>query len=286
MKFYLIDDDKNVLNILKIIIRERNLGEICGTAECAKDALEDFSKIKPDIVITDLLMPEMDGITLVKQAQGILPETMFVMLSQVSSKDMIAEAYENNIEFYIQKPINSIEVEAVLRKVISSYNASKTLRLMQKIFNDQFPDTQAQHIHSEIKEKDYVVKLKKILQMIGIMTEKGSRDIITLVTYLVENEGDMEDFTLNQLCKYFSDNPKSMEQRVRRTANIGMINLANLGIEDYSNEIFITYASSLYSFEQVRREMDYIRGKSDKRGNVKIKNFLGALVHICKTGNN
>lgn len=283
MKFYLVDDDKNVLNILKIIIRERNLGEICGTAQCGRDAMEDFLQIKPDIVITDLLMPEMDGITLVQQARKILPETMFVMLSQVSSKDMIAEAYENNVEFYIQKPINSIEVEAVLRKVISSHNTSKTIQMMQKIFNDQFPNNTVYQQMPGVGEKDYVVKLKKILQRIGIMTEKGSRDIITLVTYLIENEYEMEDYTLHQLCQYFTDNPKSMEQRVRRTANIGMINLANLGIEDYSNEIFITYANSLYSFEQVRREMDYIRGKSDKRGNVKIKNFLGALVHTCKT---
>lgn len=283
MKIYLVDDDKNVLNILKIIIRERNLGEICGTAECGRDALEDFLQIKPDIVITDLLMPEMDGITLLKQAKKILPDTMFVMLSQVSSKEMIAEAYGNNVEFYIQKPINSIEVESVLRKVISSHNASKTLQMMQKIFNDQFLNNSVQQQVPEAGEKEYVVKLKKILQKIGIMTEKGSRDIITLVTYLIEHEGEIEDYTLNQLCQYFTDNPKSMEQRVRRTANVGMINLANLGIEDYSNEIFITYANSLYSFEQVRREMDFIRGKSDKRGNVKIKSFLGALVHACKT---
>ena len=284
MKFYIIDDDKNVLNILKIIIRERNLGEICGTAQCGKDALEDFAQIKPDIVITDLLMPEMDGIALVKQAKKLLGDTMFIMLSQVSAKDMIAQAYENDIEFYIQKPINSIEVEAVIRKVTSSLSSSRMLQMMQKIFNDQFPNTQGTTNSSvEFGEKDYVVKLKKILQKIGIMTEKGSRDIITLVTYLVENEEEMEDVTLNQLCKCFTDNPKSMEQRVRRTANIGMVNLANLGLEDYSNEIFVTYANSLYNFEQVRREMDYIRGKSMKHGNVKIRNFLNALVHACRT---
>ena len=148
MKIYLVDDDKNVLNILKIIIRERNLGEICGTAECGRDALEDFLQIKPDIVITDLLMPQMDGITLLKQAKKILPDTMFVMLSQVSSKEMIAEAYGNNVEFYIQKPINSIEVESVLRKVISSHNASKTLQMMQKIFNDQFLNNSVQQMEA------------------------------------------------------------------------------------------------------------------------------------------
>ena len=282
MKFYLVDDDKNVLNILKIIIRERKLGEVCGTAQGGKDALEDFLQIKPDIVITDLLMPEMDGITFLKQAKKVLPEAIFVMLSQVSSKDMIAEAYENDIEFYIQKPINSVEVESVIRKVTSSLAASRTLQQMQTLINNQFPGMQGKN-STEETEKEYTVKLKRILQRLGIMTEKGSRDIITLVTYLVENKEEMEELTLHQLCKFFSDNPKSMEQRVRRTANIGMVNLANLGLEDYSNEIFVNYANSLYNFEQVRREMDFIRGKTDKHGNVKIKNFLNALVHVCKT---
>ena len=41
MKFYLIDDDKNVLHILKRIIRDRGLGEIAGTAENGVDALTD-----------------------------------------------------------------------------------------------------------------------------------------------------------------------------------------------------------------------------------------------------
>ena len=92
----------------------------------------------------------------------------------------------------------------------------------------------------------------------------------------------MEDITLNQLCGQFSDNPKSMEQRIRRTANMGMVNLANLGIEDYYNDIFTEYSNTLYNFEQIRREMDYIRGKSVRHGNVKIKNFLNALVLSCE----
>ena len=40
MKFYLIDDDRNVLNILKLIIKSRQLGEVCGTAQSGTDGLE------------------------------------------------------------------------------------------------------------------------------------------------------------------------------------------------------------------------------------------------------
>lgn len=286
MKLYLIDDDRNIINILKLIIRDRNLGDICGTASSGIDALDDFTDIQPDIVIVDLLMPEIDGIALVKQARELLPNTAFIMLSQVSSKDMISQAYENGIDFYIQKPINSIEVESVIKSVSTSLTAKRTLQQVQSIFLNQTGGNAASNpgslLEPEPVEKPHITKLKTILQRLGIIGEKGSRDIITLVDYLIENKEQMEDLTLNQLCKQFSDNPKSMEQRIRRTVNMGMINLANLGIEDYYNDIFTEYSNTLYNFEQIRREMDYIRGKSMRHGNVKIKNFLNALVLSCE----
>ncbi len=73
-----------------------------------------------------------------------------------------------------------------------------------------------------------------------------------------------------------------MEQRIRRAAANGMVNLAHLGLEDYGNEIFTEYANSLYNFEQVRKEMDFIRGKTNKHGNIKIRNFLNALLISCQ----
>ena len=60
-----------------------------------------------------------------------------------------------------------------------------------------------------------------------------------------------------------------------------MVNLAHLGLEDYSNDTFIEYSNTLFNFEQIRREMDHIRGKNIKGGNVKIRNFLNALVSYC-----
>ena len=117
MKFYLLDDDKHVRMILKQIITDRELGTVCGSGSNGHEGLEDVFDLAPDIIIVDLLMPEMDGITFVEQAKAKLPDTAFVMLSQVSSKEMISAAYEAGIEFFIQKPINSIEVENVIQKV-------------------------------------------------------------------------------------------------------------------------------------------------------------------------
>lgn len=274
MKFYLVDDDKNIRKILKLIIEEREIGEVTGSYGNPEDALEDLSVSDVDVVLVDLLMPNIDGITFIKKAAEINPSLVFVMISQVSSKDMISEAYENGIEFYIQKPINSIEVESVLKKVTDSLNLKRTVAKVQNLFNNSLGNKDT----FTTSEKTWLPKLKTVLQKLGIIGEIGSKDIITLIEYIIEKKRNIENVTLNELCSKFTDNPKSMEQRIRRAANTGMINLANLGIEDYSNDIFLEFSTNLYNFEQVRKEMDYIRGKSSKHGNVKIRNFLNSLV--------
>lgn len=274
MKFYLIDDDRNIRKILKLIITDRKLGEVWGSCGNAEDALEDLKLVKPDIILVDLLMPEMDGITFIKKAKEIDPDFHFVMISQVSSKDMISEAYECGVEFYIQKPINSIEVESVLKNISQSLILKRTVEKVQSLFN-----TNLSFNSSPVQDEKYwLPKLKTILQKLGIIGEIGSKDIITIINYMMENGETLENSTLNELCSKFTDNPKSMEQRMRRAANTGMINLANLGLEDYSNDVFTEYSTNLYNFEQVRKEMDYIRGKSCKHGNVKIKSFLNSIM--------
>ena len=94
-----------------------------------------------DIIIVDLLMPEMDGITFVEHARTRLPDTAFIMLSQVSSKEMISAAYEAGVEFFIQKPINSIEVENVIQKVRQNLTMKRTLQKVQELFTEDIPGT-------------------------------------------------------------------------------------------------------------------------------------------------
>ncbi len=79
-----------------------------------------------------------------------------------------------------------------------------------------------------------------------------------------------------------SDNPKAMEQRVRRAINKGLINIASVGIEDYMNENFIRYSNSLYDFENVKAEMDYIRGKRDSGGKISVKRFIENMLLVSE----
>ena len=75
MKFYFVDDDKNIRNILKILVTERHLGECCGASGNGHDALEDVAVLHPDIIIVDLLMPNMDGISFVEKLRETSPDS-------------------------------------------------------------------------------------------------------------------------------------------------------------------------------------------------------------------
>ena len=289
MRIYIVDDDRNIYSILKQIITERNLGEICGSAENGQEALEDVASLKPDIIIADLLMPDLDGITFSEKAKKLLPDASVIMLSQVDNKEMVSKAYESGVEFYVHKPVNAIEIENVLKNI----EASQTMKRIIAKAQDLFAGTAAGAPQGAGEKeparspslgmgKPYMQRLRGILQGIGISSESGSRDIMAIIEYLMENDMDITETTLNELCGRLGQNPKSVEQRIRRAAFAGMVNLANKGMEDYADPVFNEYAGRLYNFEQIRKEMNYIRGKSDKHGNVRIRNFISGLLAYCR----
>ena len=272
MKIFIIEDDKNIIKQLEKIIIDRELGQVIGYANDGITGLEEIIDLKPDIVLVDLLMPGKDGISLVKEAKKIHPDMFFIMISQVSSKDMIGKSYLSGIEYYVSKPINAIEVESVIKKVEDKLEMNRKLNQIKSLFSNNKDEQKKQKTSSGIE------KVKVIMQRIGIAGESGSQDICNIVKYLIDTKQNASDFTLKELCSKFTDQPKTMEQRIRRTAMVGMVNLANLGIEDYLNETFIEYSTGLYNFEQIKTEMDYIRGKSKKRGKVNIKKFIEGMV--------
>lgn len=272
MNIFIVEDDNNVIRLLEMIIADRELGKLLGHANDGITGLREIQTLKPDIVLVDLLMPGKDGISLVKEAKVLYPDVQFIMISQVSSKDMIGKAYQSGVEYFINKPINAIEVENVIHRVEDKLNITRKLNQIQSLF------TKNDNYQEKDKTGNSIEKIKRIMQMIGIVGESGCQDILNIVKYLIDTRQSMSDLTINELCSKFTDQAKTMEQRIRRTAMVGMINLANIGIEDYMNEIFMEYSNGLYNFEQIKIEMDYIRGRSKKRGKVNLKKFIDGMV--------
>lgn len=272
MKFYLVDDDIAIIKVLENIIEDNNLGEVLGYSLNGEDGVRDIMLKNPDVVLVDLLMPGKDGIHVVKEIIKNSLNIKFIMISQVSSKDMIGKAYDLGIEYFINKPINEIEVTKVIEKVTEKITMEKTLNNIKNMF---------------ILEKTKVVKncdnnriknIKTLLSKLGVLGESGGQDILKICDYLIKNEKRSIDISIKKACNILDDSPRAMEQRIRRTVNKALINIANIGLEDYMNEVFVNYSNSLFDFEDIKREMDYIRGKKIRRGKINVKKFINGLL--------
>ena len=279
MRILIVEDDPNIVKLLSHIISDCELGTVIGTAHDGLKGYEEILALKPDLVLVDLLMPEKDGISLVQEVKAHSPGIQFIMISQVSAKEMIGRAYQSGVEYFVSKPINAVETENVILKVKEKISMNRTLSQIQNLF------AVASETGGEtIRGRDPVdEEIRRIFQRIGIVGEAGCQDILRVVKYLLETDQTMTSFTIKEICEKFTDQSKSMEQRIRRTATIGMVNLAHLGIEDYMNETLNEYGNGLYSFEQIKAEMDFIRGKSDRRGKVNLRKFIDGMIYYSGT---
>jgi two-component system response regulator YcbB len=280
MNIIIVEDDINIGIILKLIIEDRQLGKVVEICTNPMEGEKQILKINPEIVLVDLLMPLRDGITVVNHCKKNFVKSKFIMISQVVTKDIIGKAYENGVEFYINKPINAIEVENIIKKVSDKIRVEQKLSKIEEVFNINNLEC-CEDIDTKNKIKNSEKNINYVMKKIGIIGEVGCRDIKNILLYSIKEDINLEEFTLKELLIMFNENYKSIEQRIRRTALIGMKSLANLGIEDYMNETFLEYSTSLYNFEEVKRQMDFIRGKRNEGGKVNVKKFLEGLIIYC-----
>ena len=273
MEIYIVEDDLSVINILQDIIEDHDLGEVCGTSGGRTADVEEIVASNPDMVLIDFLMPEKDGIQVVKELKERGCQAKCIMISQVAAKELVGKAYDAGVEFFISKPINIIEVKSVIHNVEQQIRNEKTLLNIRKMFVAEMEEKPAKPA-----DDGYGKKVLYILNRLGMSGEKGGDDILRICQYLHSNNRPISQVSIGQLCEILSDAPKNMEQRVRRAIAVGMSNLAHLGIEDFMNETFTSYSSTLFPFEEIRAEMDFIRGKRRYGGKVSIKKFIDSLM--------
>ena len=156
MKFYIVDDDVSIIRILSNIIENNNSFEVVGSAVNGQIALREIMIINPDIVLVDMLMPIMDGNTLVRKLKEAMPKLSAIMISQVMDNQLRTESYEAGIEFYITKPINIIEVEKVVERVAEQIEMDNTRSNIKKML-------QSSEKQTRVHDEQYVVRIKNIL---------------------------------------------------------------------------------------------------------------------------
>lgn len=116
MKKVMIVDDTMFMRTSLRMILERNGYEVVGEAENGKIAVTKYSELKPDIVTMDITMPEMDGITAVKEIIALDKNAKICMISSLGQEKIVVEAINAGAKNFVIKPFK----EEFVIKTLSS----------------------------------------------------------------------------------------------------------------------------------------------------------------------
>ncbi|MBW4080286.1 response regulator transcription factor [Paenibacillus sp. S150] len=132
LKIAIIDDERQVLQGMRRVIPWEELGaEWAGEAMNGEDGLEMVRGIRPDIVITDIYMPSMNGLDMIEQLRKEGYTGKIIILSGYSDFEHARQALRNNVSDYVSKPISVTTLKDILGKVIRELREEKEKNLLQ-----------------------------------------------------------------------------------------------------------------------------------------------------------
>lgn len=281
--FMIIDDDISVVKMLSNLINKNGLGKVVEELTEVEHAIDEILFYNPDILLIDYLLPTTDGVDIIKKSieRGFTGKV--IMISQVENQSMIANAYNSGVLFFINKPINSIEVINVIKTVSHNIELESSLSIIKSALTN-------------VNKTDTIVEsetstIERILTDLGIISDSGSQDLIKIVKtindymkHYARNQYSLKDIYQEVLEIENPNRPvkekdiKSLEQRIRRIIQKALSNMAEIGLEDFYNPIFSEYAGLLFDIKNVKQEMKHLETPTEDRGKINIKKFINGIL--------
>lgn len=139
MKILLVDDDTIVLNgLAKMVHWDRFDGEIVGMALNGEQGLQMALEKQPDVIISDVIMPVMDGLEMIRQISRHLQEIQYFLLSGFDEFEYAQKAMEFGVKRYILKPISRTKINQLEEDLAAIYNSRKAkMELYDNLWNVQ-----------------------------------------------------------------------------------------------------------------------------------------------------
>jgi signal transduction histidine kinase len=115
-KVVIIDDDRNILDVTSLILSMN--GYQVFTATTARDGMEIIAVQAPELALLDYMMPEMDGLSALREIRSRFPATYVVMFTGKGSEEVAVELMKNGASEYLLKPFNSRDLSERLENVL------------------------------------------------------------------------------------------------------------------------------------------------------------------------
>jgi two-component system chemotaxis response regulator CheY len=119
MSRILVADDAAFMRMMLSDILQKAGHEVIGQATNGREALAKYQELKPDLLVSDITMPDMDGIEAVREIRKIDPHARIIMCTALTEKARVSEAIQFGAIDFVLKPFKADQVLQAIQKVLS-----------------------------------------------------------------------------------------------------------------------------------------------------------------------
>lgn len=158
-RILIVDDESDIRKTLATFLKEE--GYQCQTAENGEKALELVQEGGIDMVLTDVRMPQMDGVELMQKVHQWSPETMVILMTAFASVDTAIAALRSGAADYILKPLDLDEMSVRIRSLIQRQELIRENRYLREVIDKSF------NFNFIIGESEPMKQIYKMIDKVG-----------------------------------------------------------------------------------------------------------------------
>ena len=194
----IVDDNPMILNTLDEVISYEAGLSVIGRADNGKDAIDMIKDTQPDVVLLDLVMPQMDGITVVeniKKKTSMLKNPAFIILSAVGGEQMTEEAFQAGANYFLMKPFDKDILVNKIRRIGKRPVRPVPGKVLEAPLKAATPEEAAMNREEYMKEH-LETDITKMLHELGIPAHiKGYQYLRDAISMVVRDREMMEAVT-------------------------------------------------------------------------------------------
>lgn len=194
----IVDDNPMILNTLDEVISFEAGLSVIGRADNGKDAIDMIKDTQPDVVLLDLVMPQMDGITVVeniKKKTSMLKNPAFIILSAVGGEQMTEEAFQAGANYFLMKPFDKDILVNKIRRIGKRPVRPVPGKVLEAPLKAATPEEAAMNREEYMKEH-LETDITKMLHELGIPAHiKGYQYLRDAISMVVRDREMMEAVT-------------------------------------------------------------------------------------------
>ncbi|MBO0799961.1 MAG: sigma-54-dependent Fis family transcriptional regulator, partial [Blastocatellia bacterium] len=136
----IVEDDSHLRETIAAFLTRA--GYQVAAAHDGREALEMLETVLPDLVLTDIFMPDMDGLALLAEVKARYPETIVIMMTAFSSIDSAVEAMRSGAEDYLSKPLQLADAQMSIRRALERRALSSRVAQLEAQARDRYQFSQ------------------------------------------------------------------------------------------------------------------------------------------------